>query len=122
MMSSVAVVEPPGPVVLVATTATVAISVAVGPSLVETAGSAVATIAIAPIIRPAAAPRIGMEAGAAASGHELDHSVTAGLFIGVEREVSGFGRRCQAEPGSQHSSYSQDLHAHHDLNPVGVRP
>lgn len=119
MMPSVAVVEPTRAVVVVATAATVAISVAVGPSLVEPARSA---IAVAAVIRPAAAPRIGMEARSAAAGREFDQGLTAALFERVEREVSSLGRRRQAEPGSDHSSYSQHLHAHHDLNPVGVRP
>jgi hypothetical protein len=63
-----------------------------------------------------------MEARAAASSYILDHTVIAGLLEGVEREGSCLGRTRQAETGSDHSSYSEHLHAHHDLNPVGVRP
>jgi hypothetical protein len=84
VMDSVAVVEPPRAVVLVATAAAIAISGAVRPSLVEAARPTVATIAVATVIRPAAAPRTGVEARAAASCHELNYSVTAGLFKGVE--------------------------------------
>ena len=122
-MVSVTVVEPTWATVpIITTTAAIAVPVAVsGPSFVEPTRTIVATIAVATVIRPAAAPRIGMEAGAASSGDELDHSITAGLFGWVEREGSRIDRGHQAKPGGHHSSYSQHLHAHHDLNLVGVR-
>jgi hypothetical protein len=119
---SVSVVEPTWATVpIITTTAAIAVPVAVsGPSFVEPTRTA-ATIAVATVIRTAAAPRIRMEAGTASSGDELDHSITAGLFGRVKREGSRIGRGRKAKPGGHHSSYSQHLHAHHDLNLVGVR-
>lgn len=124
MMSSVAVVEPTRAAIPIAVTATaITVSVAVSrASFVEPTRTSIPTIAVATVIRAAAAPRIGMEAGAASTGYELDHSFTPALFEGVEREVSGIGRGRQTEPGNHHGSYSQYLHALHDLNLVGGRP
>ena len=123
MMVSVTVVEPTWATVpIITTTAAIAVPVAVsGPSFVEPTRATIPTIAVATVIRPAAAPRIGMEARTATASHELDYSITAGLFGRVKREGSRIGRRREAKPGGHHSSYSQHLHAHHDLNLVGVR-
>ena len=120
-MISIAVVESTRTVVPVALPTAIPFTVAVGPSLVEPARSTVAAIAVAAVVRAAAAPGIGMEAGSAATGDELDDGLTAALFEGIERKGSRVDGRCQTESGKHHRSYPEGLHAYHDLNLIGVR-
>ena len=120
MMASVSAVEAPRATVLVIATApAVAVSVTVCRStLVEPTRTAVA---VAAIVRPAAAPRIEVEARTASVGHALDHGVATDQFGLTECEGSGIRRRREIKASSDHCGNSENLHAYHDLNLVSAR-